>query len=64
MGILMQITQGGTAVADTLNKAALTPVKTEQTISWLELVIKGGWIMIPILLLSIGGLYIFFERFL
>jgi biopolymer transport protein ExbB len=29
----------------------------------LQLIIKGGWVMIPILILSIMGFYIFFERY-
>lgn len=35
----------------------------ESTLSFLELAIKGGWIMIPILLLSVIAVYIFFERY-
>ncbi|MBK7853971.1 MAG: MotA/TolQ/ExbB proton channel family protein [Bacteroidetes bacterium] len=64
MGLLLQITTTTTAIADTA-AAALTsaPVKTEQSISLLELVIKGGPIMIPLGLLSIAAIYIFFERF-
>lgn len=33
-------------------------------ISFFELALKGGWIMIPIALLFVFALYIFFERFL
>lgn len=33
------------------------------TLTFWELALKGGWIMIPILLLSIIAVYIFFERF-
>ena len=39
----------------------------EQTVDKLrviELLIKGGWIMIPIILLGIIGIYIFIERYL
>jgi biopolymer transport protein ExbB len=36
---------------------------TELKLSFLDLAIKGGWIMIPILLLSIIAIYIFFERY-
>ena len=64
MGLLLQITTTTTAIADTA--AALTaavPVKMEQSISLLELVVKGGPIMIPLGLLSIAAIYIFFERF-
>ncbi len=36
---------------------------TEITLNFLDLAFKGGWIMIPILLLSIIAVYIFVERF-
>jgi len=32
-------------------------------ISFFELAMKGGWVMLPILLLSVVAVYIFFERF-
>ncbi|MBN2347428.1 MAG: MotA/TolQ/ExbB proton channel family protein [Bacteroidales bacterium] len=32
-------------------------------LSFFELAMKGGWVMIPILLLSIVAVYIFFERY-
>jgi biopolymer transport protein ExbB len=35
---------------------------SEITLSFFELAIKGGWVMIPIVLLSIVAIYIFFER--
>lgn len=35
----------------------------EISLSFGELVLKGGWIMIPIILLSIIAIYIFIERF-
>jgi biopolymer transport protein ExbB len=35
----------------------------EITLSFGELVLKGGWVMVPIILLSIIAIYIFFERF-
>lgn len=36
---------------------------TELKLSFLDLALKGGWIMIPIVLLSIIAIYIFFERY-
>lgn len=35
----------------------------EQSINLIEMAMKGGWIMIPLLLLSIVSVYIFFERY-
>ena len=34
-----------------------------ETLSLLDLALKGGWLMIPIVLLSFVGAYIFIERF-
>src|SRR5690606_3354234 len=36
----------------------------QQEISLFELLTKGGWVMIPLVLLAILGLVIFFERYL
>ena len=41
---------------------SLTEVTAESMNVW-ELAVKGGWIMIVLALLSIIGIYIFFERF-
>ncbi|HCI57227.1 MAG: MotA/TolQ/ExbB proton channel family protein [Bacteroidetes bacterium] len=59
MSILLQITQAVTDSATALQPA----VKAEQSISFLDLVIKGGPIMIPLGLLSVAAVYIFFERY-
>ena len=66
MSLLLQIQQAGSVVQDTLNTAANTVVTTPSTpptFSLWELILKGGPIMIPIGILSIAGLYIFFERY-
>jgi biopolymer transport protein ExbB len=42
--------------------AATSTGATEKTMSYFELAIKGGWVMIPIALLSLVAVYIFFER--
>lgn len=65
--ILLQITEGlGT---DTLQQVAqqaiqaVAPAATAEQLNLLQLIIKGGWVMIPIVLLSLMGFYIFFERY-
>lgn len=66
-GILLQITTPGTLVADTLNQAIAALPKqqpTEITLSIWDLAIKGGPVMIPIVLLSIVAIYIFVERYI
>nr|WP_319399700.1 MotA/TolQ/ExbB proton channel family protein [uncultured Carboxylicivirga sp.] len=35
----------------------------EKSMNYIEMAINGGWIMIPLLLLSVISVYIFFERF-
>ncbi|HCT94292.1 MAG: biopolymer transporter ExbB [Bacteroidetes bacterium GWE2_39_28] len=42
--------------------AQIPPVKETLSFSLIEMAFKGGWIMIPLLLLSILTLYIFGER--
>lgn len=68
MSLILQITSGATTLADTAAQAAGTiaapaaaPV-TEQSMSLWEMASKGGPILIPIAVLSILALYIFFER--
>ncbi len=47
-------------VADTISSGGEAG---EVTLSYWELAIKGGWVMIPIVILSVLAVYIFFERF-
>lgn len=47
-----------------LQSVVTDPVLTEGTAkeSFIDMALKGGWVMIPILLLSLVAVYIFFER--
>jgi len=59
-GILLQIVQGTQGAGDVV-------LSTQQNVIRLsvwELTLKGGWIMLPIILLSFIAVYIFIERFL
>jgi len=56
--MLLQITQSGTT------ELAEMAGQTELTLSYLELAKKGGWVMIPILILSVIAVYIFIERYI
>src|SRR3954463_2718438 len=60
-GIILQVTQ---TVTDTMaaTVTAATP-PAEQSISLWDLAVKGGPILIPIAILSVMAVYIFFERF-
>ncbi|MBL7925184.1 MAG: MotA/TolQ/ExbB proton channel family protein [Bacteroidia bacterium] len=67
MSLLLQITQGGAALADSATAAAApltapTAAPLEQSMSLWDMASKGGPILIPIAILSVMALYIFFER--
>ncbi|MDA3780655.1 MAG: MotA/TolQ/ExbB proton channel family protein [Bacteroidales bacterium] len=53
------------AQISTVSDSIATPVQEpeELTLSFFNLALKGGWIMIPIILLSFVAIYIFIERY-
>lgn len=61
LSILLQITTTATDSVTATNPGAAT---TPDSVSLLDLALAGGWAMIPLLLLSAAGLYIFVERYL
>jgi biopolymer transport protein ExbB len=67
LGILLQITQPGSVAQDTvanaINQPEVTMPKVE-AMSLLDVISKGGLIMIPIALLSIIAIYIFISRYI
>lgn len=64
MSLLLQITDTGKHLLDTMNHAAQNgAAPTEQDIHFGELLTKGGVLMIPIGLLLVLALVIFFERY-
>ena len=53
-----------TTVNDSLNNSIGAVAETvQENLNVLELAMKGGWIMIILAILSIIGIYIFFERY-
>ncbi|MEO6167325.1 MAG: MotA/TolQ/ExbB proton channel family protein [Chitinophagales bacterium] len=64
MTLLLQITQ--TAIDTVANSAVNTPAITPpaEPLNLLTLIMKGGWIMIPLIILSILTVYFAVERFL
>jgi biopolymer transport protein ExbB len=66
MGLLLQITETTTQVVDTVNQAVQNQegIPTEEKLSFLDLAMKGGWIMIPLAFLSVLAIYIFIERYM
>jgi biopolymer transport protein ExbB len=63
MSLLLQITDTAKHLVDTVNHALQTPTTGEQELRFGDLLVKGGVIMIPIGLLAVLGLIIFFERY-
>lgn len=63
--ILLQAGQTITAVQDTITKVvapAMAQPKAEESLSLISLLMKGGPLMIPILICSLLAVYFFFER--
>ncbi len=56
--ILLQV-----SLSENLNNLEPLQQQGELTMSYWELAFKGGWVMIPIVALSIVAVYIFFERY-
>jgi len=64
--LLMLLQDTALKVADTVNQAmqpVTTPAAPVDDLRFGDLLLKGGWVMIPIAILAILGLVIFFERF-
>lgn len=61
-----QIADSARQVADTLNKASqiALPQAAHEKLSFIDLLLKGGWVMLPILLLLLIGIFIFIERYI
>jgi len=58
--LLLQIQEAGGQVADTL----ATDMPTEETLNFFTLALKGGIVMVPLIILSIVAIYIFIERYM
>ena len=56
-GIILEITQNGAELAESVSQ------QYDKLSLW-ELSVKGGWIMIPLLIMSIITIYLFVERFM
>jgi len=63
LGILLQITPT-TGATDSTAAIGGGQKITEHSINLLSLIMKGGWVMIPIFILSILAIYIIIERLL
>jgi len=61
-GLLLQITIGDTSATGAVDEMLETAATDD--LNFLDLAMKGGWIMLPIIALSIIAVYIFVERYL
>lgn len=61
--IAMPSQDGTIASADLANVAVAEPA-AEQGLNFLDMALKGGWLMLPLLLLSLLAIYIFVERYM
>jgi len=64
--ILLQIATGTDTIVNnpTVSQAIQSPQAKQQTLSFWDLVVKGGPIMIPIAFLSIAAVYLFIDRYI
>jgi len=58
--MLFVLLQNMTTASDSIDVAA----GTAEPVSYLDLAFKGGWVMVPIALLSLIAIYVFIERFM
>jgi biopolymer transport protein ExbB len=66
--ILLQITEnlGSDTVQQVVQQVAqqiVAPKAAAEQLNLLQLILKGGWVMYPIFILSVMAFYIFFERY-
>ena len=62
IGLLLQISEGTTALQETVVNTVVQ--KEFETLTLWSLMLKGGWFMLPLAILSVVAIYIFVERFL
>jgi biopolymer transport protein ExbB len=59
------VTMNSLTNVDTLatDSVAIAAEAVQESLNVLDLAMKGGWIMIVLAVLSVVGIYIFFERY-
>jgi len=60
---MQAVTDTLSQLADTANRAAQQIAAAPQELRFGDLLVKGGWVMLPIGILAVLGLVIFFERY-
>jgi len=64
MSILLSLQTVGAQAAEQMPNLTATAVPSEAQINVIDLAIKGGWIMIVLLILSLIACYVFIQRFI
>ena len=62
--LLLTATDTLNQVIDTANAVKIPVTATPQELHFIDLLFKGGWVMIPLALVAFLGLIIFIERYL
>ncbi|MBC7614784.1 MAG: MotA/TolQ/ExbB proton channel family protein [Pedobacter sp.] len=62
--LLLTATDTLNQVIDTVNAVKIPVTATPQELHFIDLLFKGGWVMIPLALVAFLGLVIFIERYL
>jgi biopolymer transport protein ExbB len=62
--LLQGVTDTANQLVDTANNLAQPIVPAPEELHFIDLLFKGGWVMIPLALLAFAGLIIFVERYL
>lgn len=63
MMLLLQAIDTAKQVVDSLSKTVQPGALPQEELRFGDLLIKGGWVMVPIGILAVLGLVIFFERY-
>ncbi|WP_069658241.1 MotA/TolQ/ExbB proton channel family protein [Arcticibacter eurypsychrophilus] len=61
---LLQIDSFNTVTPDTVATAAVEAAQKAQELRFFDLLLKGGWVMLPLAILFFLGLVIFIERYI
>lgn len=62
--LLQGVTDTANKLVDTANNLAQPIVPAPEELHFIDLLFKGGWVMIPLALLAFAGLIIFVERYI
>src|ERR1700761_1182868 len=61
--LFLQLSDTAGKLADTANKTTQQLAAAPEGLRFGDMIIKGGWVMVPIGILAVLGLVIFFERY-